>query len=535
MKILVANAPAVFSLKDGYEKYFFRAGSRWPASVVKKRDERITEYLPFPFYLAYTTALLKNDNFDTHAIDAIALNWGQQEFVDYVVALKPSVLLMETTTPTVEKDVQIIQQIKNHLPKMIVCVSGSHVSTYPKETLIRFSEIDFVLQGEYEVPFLELMRKLRLDGIESRESLVGLSALAFRLPDHSYYIGEKGLNKDLDALPYPAWECFPKLGENPWDYYWDNICQSKPAAQMHSSRGCNFRCDFCVWIQVMYNSSKFRGFSPKRIVDEMFELQKRFGVKEIYFDDDMLTGNKRHVLELCKEIKDRGLKINWSMMGDAMVCDEEMIAAMADAGLIAMKFGVESGDARVLKEIGKPIKFDRVKNVCNTANSFGIKTHATFSFGLSGETRESMENTLKFMKELDVDTLQVSIATPFPGTKFYQKAKEAGLIQSEEWSLFDGNHTSVISHPHLSNEEIQNFATMARTRWLRSRVFKWSWVRRQFRIIARIWSSQGLRGVYKLFAAGFVILVGEQHKAMSLISKGHPMKVPSSATPNSVA
>ncbi|MCB0351837.1 MAG: hypothetical protein KDD38_11685, partial [Bdellovibrionales bacterium] len=117
MKVLVANAPAVFPLSDNYEKYFFRAGSRWPASVVKKREEHITEYLPFPFYLAYTTALLKKDNIETYAVDAIALNWSEDQFIDYVKEIRPDVLLMETTTPTVEKDVQIIQNIKAHLPK----------------------------------------------------------------------------------------------------------------------------------------------------------------------------------------------------------------------------------------------------------------------------------------------------------------------------------------------------------------------------------------------------------------------------------
>lgn len=521
MKVLVANPPAQFVLKDGLEKYFIRAGSRWPAATVKSREERITDYLPFPFYLAYTAAMLRDQGYDVIAIDAIALNWTQDDFIQYTIREKPDLLLLESTTPTIKHDVEVIRKIRATLPEVTTCIAGSHVSTFPQETLEMFPEIDFVLIGEYEAPFMNFIKNYSENG-KSKSALGVMEGLAY-IDNGRFVSGSKGLNKNLDELPFPAWDMFPAKGENPWDYYWDNICQHRPAAQMHASRGCNFRCDFCVWIQVMYNNSTFRGFSPDRIIDEMEELVKRYGVKEIYFDDDMFTGNKKHVLEFCKRIKERGLKINWSVMGDAMVCDEEMLAAMADAGCVAMKFGVESGDYRVLKEINKPVKLDRVERVCDKANSLGIKTHATFSFGLSGETHESMENTFQFMNRLNVDTLQVSITTPFPGTRFYQKAKEKGHLLSEEWELFDGNHTSVIKNENLSNEEIQQFATMARTRWLRARLTNFPWLFRQVRIVWRIGTSQGFTGLSKLFKAGYSILRGERGESLKVIEQTQPV------------
>jgi radical SAM superfamily enzyme YgiQ (UPF0313 family) len=260
----------------------------------------------------------------------------------------------------------------------------------------------------------------------------------------------------------------------------------------------------------MYDNSKFRAFSPQRIVQEMKELKRRYGVREVYFDDDIFTGNKAQVMALCRELKQDPPGLFWSIMGDAMVCDETMVHAMADQGLVAMKFGVESGDERVLKEIQKPIKFDRVARICQAAQQRHVKTHATFSFGLSGETRESMENTLSFMKRLDVDTLQVSIATPFPGTRFHERVSRLGQIKESSWDRFDGGNSSVVERENLTQGEIEWFASHARTRWLRHKVSQPAWIKRQASMAVRIGLSQGPRGLYRLARAGLEILRGPQ-------------------------
>ncbi len=515
MKILLANPPAHYPLPNGLEKYFLRAGSRWPGSVVKPREQAVTDYLPFPFYLAYTAALLKTHGLNVTTVDAIALNWSEEQFIAYAIREKPDVMLFESTTPTIKKDAQMLRTILSSLPDLTTCIAGSHVSTFPEETLRRFPEIDFVFIGEYEQPFLQFARTWQSLGRD--KILMGAGDALAYLNNGQYVAGAKGLNRQLDLLPFPAWEMFPIQGANPWETYWDNICQLRPAAQMHASRGCPFRCDFCVWIQVMYNNSKYRPFSPDRIIDEMAALIQRYGVREIYFDDDIFTGSKPQVLDFCRRLKERCIPVRWSVMGDAMICDEEMLEVMADAGCIAMKFGVESGDTGVLREINKPINLAKVERVCNTANRLGIKTHATFSFGLSGETHATMRNTWDFMHKLDADTIQVSITTPFPGTRFYQKAKQNGYLLTEDWELFDGNHTSVISNEHITHEEVEQFATMARTRWLRSRLLRWTWLRRQWRILRRISEGQGLRGLAKLFVAGWRILSGQQHRALKTI------------------
>ena len=139
------------------------------------------------------------------------------------------------------------------------------------------------------------------------------------------------------------------------------------------------------------------------VADEIEELIRRYGPNEIYFDDDDFTINKKQVIRICREIKNRGIKIKWSCMGDAINPDNEMIDEMASSGCIGMKFGVESGSPRVLEHLGKPVNLEHVRDICKLLAKHRIKSHATFSFGLSGESAESMKETLEYAKSLDVE------------------------------------------------------------------------------------------------------------------------------------
>lgn len=506
MRIVIANPPCRIPLADGQEKYFIRAGSRWPFSVIKRRTDCLCDYLPFPFYLAYATALLEQAGFETTALDAIALNRDEDQTLAEIAALRPDLVVIESTTPTFGQDGLFFRRLKQDIGCRIV-VTGAHVTAFPRESLELSADIDFILAGEYEFALRQLCEALRAN--PAAPALANIPGLGLRRDGRIHGPAAKAVIDNLDDLPFPAWHQFPVRGRACWDFYWDNICQLKPAAQMHASRGCPFHCNFCVWNAVMYSQQKVRAFSPARIADEMEALIQRFGVREIYFDDDNFTGSKPHVLALCAEIKRRGLdrSVQWSAMGDIMVCDEPMLAAMAEAGCIAMKFGVESGDPAILKAIRKPVNLDKAMRMATRATRLGIKTHATFSVGLLGETRESMQKTLDFAKAIDVDTIQISITTPFPGTAFYNQVKEQGLLTSAAWHDFDGQNTSVVRYEHLTHEEIRDFAGTFAARWLRYKLTRPGWVRRQLTMFVRIFRAQGAAGLGRLLAAGWRVLV----------------------------
>jgi radical SAM superfamily enzyme YgiQ (UPF0313 family) len=512
MRILVANPALRFNLEGEQERYLFGAGCRFPWSL-RKDKESYPRYAMFPFFLGYTAGLLERDGFEVKAIDGVPLNLAHEEFMKRAIEAKPDVILFEPATPAIYRIGRIAQELAEATKARIV-FAGSHVTSFPREVLADFKHVDFVLIGEYEMTFLQLARRLRAG--EGWEDLAGIG---YRSESGEFRGGKRAPEIDpIDQLPPPARHLFPAYFNTDLARYHDGFCQHRPAIQLHSSRGCPFRCNFCLWIQAMYNNGKHRTFSAKRTVDEMVDVMSRFGAKEIYFDDDDFTVRKEHVVELCDEMERRGLRVPWSVMGDAMSTDEETLVRMARAGCVGMKFGLESVDPAVLKRIGKPIKVDRVELIANTARRLGIKTHMTVTLGLSGETRESIEKTFEFACRIDVDSVQFSVATPYPGTRFYQELEQAGRLKFQSWEDFDGANNAVFEVEGVDATFVEEFEATAHGRWLRHKMRDPRWVLRQTFYLARLCKGQGLEGLRLRVSRGIKLLLQRSpaHKAPAI-------------------
>ena len=486
-------------MKGEWERFFLRAGSRWPFSVVKKKSVP-PEYVPFPFFLAYAAALMEKDQHTVFVLDSVALNQTREDFIEAVKEIRPDIILFETSTPTIEEDMRLVRDMKEAVVAQIV-LAGAHVTVFPEEVM-NDSPVDYILMGEYELTFRDLVRK-----IDSNDPIEDIKGLVYRKGNQIHINHDRKLIDPLDQLPRPAFNLFPSNQKSDLRYYWDGFCQYKPAVQLHSSRGCPFRCNFCLWNQVIYGNGRYRTFSPKRVVDEMEYAVKHFKAREIYFDDDSFTIDKNHVLGICNEIKKRNLSVKWSCMADAIGTDSEMIHAMAENGCIGMKFGVESAEGEILKTIGKPLNYDKLIELVKTCVQKRIKTHATFTFGLSGENRETMRKTLRFAQSLDVDSVQFSITTPFPGTRYYNELKEKGMLKAEKWQDYDGAGRSVVKYSGLTSEEVENFCKRASSRWLRHKLADARWVGRQWQNLNRLRQGQGCAGLLKKISR-FLSLLG---------------------------
>jgi len=487
MKILLANPATRVALDDKYERFFIKAGSRWPWSTIKRNDEKNTNIF-FPFYLAYSAAVLKKNGFEVHVIDGVAMDMREEEFLERVNHIRPDALIIETTTHAINFDIALVKKIKSSIPDVKIVFTGPHVTVYSREILKDNEAVDFITLGEYEFTLLELFTRLR-------DSSPGLkiTGLAYRRGQEVWVSPEKGFIKDINELPYPEFGLFPCNKSPDLATYTDGVCTYYPAVTLHSSRGCPFQCDFCLWNQVMYSNGKYRTFSPKRVVDEMEHVISNYGAREIYFDDDDFCISKKHVLAICKEIIDRKLNIKWSCMGDAMCADEEMISAMADAGCIFMKFGVESGNKKILMNIGKPLKPEKAIEISKLCGKYKIRCHATFSFGLDGETKETMQETLRLANKIKFDYGQASITTPFPGTRYYDKLVKRGELKEVGWDKFDGTSTCVFDTTCLSSEEIERFRKKAIKSMILHKVTDPVWL---YRFIERsfvLMRNQGLR------------------------------------------
>jgi radical SAM superfamily enzyme YgiQ (UPF0313 family) len=417
---------------------FKEGGRSWRWSSTFK-----TKHIYFlypPWFLAYSAALLERENIDVNLIDAVATDMDDNAFVNYVNKINPELLVAETSTMTISNDLQLMKRIKDEIGCKIA-LTGSHVTALCNEIFSSSPFIDFILLGEYEMTLLELAKKLHSGKFQN------ILGLAF-MQQNKIKINEgRPLISDLDSLPFPARHFLPM------DRY-NEASARVPNQQMISSRGCPFQCVFCVMPQVFYNHT-VRYRSPSNVVDEMELLIEDYKPKEIYFDDDSFTLNSQHVLGICKEIKNRSLDIQWSCMGHAKI-NENVLKEMVNVGCVGIKFGVETVSPNVQDTIKKRLNIEEIKNFVNMAKKYKLRTHATYMLGLPGDTKESMERNLRFAISLGTDKFQISIATPYPGTEFYEWAKANKYLVTEDFRQYDGNKGAVISYPNLSKEEIDD-------------------------------------------------------------------------------
>jgi radical SAM superfamily enzyme YgiQ (UPF0313 family) len=210
----------------------------------------------------------------------------------------------------------------------------------------------------------------------------------------------------------------------------------------------------------------FRFNSPERTIKEMKYVIENYKSQEIYFDDSTFTMNMDRVSRLCDLIINEDIHVDWSCMTHAQMMNKDLIEKMSRAGCTGIKFGVESANQDIVYRIGKSLDLEHAKKVFKWCKKSDMRTHITFMLGLPGETKKSMEKTIRFAMEVDPDSAQFSIATPFPGTEFYRMAKENGWLIEEDFSKYDGNNCAVISYPKMTNKELENILEQARRRWI---------------------------------------------------------------------
>ncbi len=481
MNILLTNPPSEI---DG--KVFKRAGVRWPAVGRRYKDVRDpSRYVPFPFFLAYTAAILREKGFNVSVIDAAALQMPEDHFFSEIKSRKPDIIVSETSTPTINLDLKYAKIMKD-LTESLILLTGPHASVFPQD-MLKHDYVDYVAIGEYELTVTEVIEKLDLG-----KSLNGIKGLAFK-DDGKINVNEKRpLIDPLDQLPYPARDLFPIDTDPDIGLYWDGMAgRNYPAIKLQTSRGCPFHCNYCLWTQVIY-PGKYREFSSKRVVDEMEYVIEHFGAKMIYFDDDTFTASKDHVFNICRELKERRIEVPWAAMCDAIVTTREMIKEMSESGCTTTMFGLESADPSVLKRIGKPLNLEKLKKVLEWCHEFGMETHVTNCYGMTGDTIENMKKTLEFTKKLDVDSLQCSIAIPYPGTRFYNEAKEKGWLITNKWEEFDGR--PVVTYPNLSAREIEEMCEIASKEFMKSKRRDPRWL---YRVASRRFKQDGINGLIK--------------------------------------
>jgi len=429
VKILIVNPPW-----PG-EGYGTRSNIRWP----HRRGDKV---LTFPLYLAYAVAVLKKEGYDVKGIDAIDKEWGIFEFVEEIKRLKPDVVIMEVSTPSINYDLETALLLKKEVGcKLFFC--GPHATYFHKDIIDNYMFVDGCIRFEFEYVIRDVCK-----AVKEGTGISFVQGLTFRDTSKSTIVNpDRALIEDLDGLPYVDREDF-KI-----ERYQQAFFSGKKTALIIASRGCPHRCSFCLWPET-FLGHKFRARSPKNIVDEIEYLIKNYGVDELYFDDDTFIMNKDFVGTVCNEILKRDIKIKWKCMGRVNGVDSETLRLMKKAGCNEVFYGFESGSQKILDSVDKGIKKEDSINAVKMTRKAGITAGGSFVVGTPEESKETIKETIRFAIKLHADYVQFAITCPFPGTRLYEQVKKEGLLQINSWEDLDGCHGPTIKSRHLSRKEL---------------------------------------------------------------------------------
>src|SRR5579862_8862154 len=348
-------------------------------------------------------------------------------------------IVIHTSTPSFKSDVRTAGMIRALNPAAKIGFIGAKVAVEPQESLDAAAAIDFVCRNEYEFTIKELA-----EGAD----WASIKGLSYRGRDgRIVHNPERDVLMDMDKLP----SVLPVYKHLKVENYFGGYLKH-PYMSWYTGRGCKSRCTFCLWPQTI-GGHKYRATSIGRVVEDVKYVMKEFPqVKEIFFDDDTLTDDHPRVEALARALGPLG--VVWSCNAKANV-PRKTLEVMKANGLRLLLVGYESGNQKILHNIKKGILVDVARRFSKDCHALGIKIHGTFIMGLPGETKETIEETIRYALEINPHTIQVSLAAPYPGTFLYDQAKENGWFAADVDLLTDdGTQIAPLDYTHLGHTEI---------------------------------------------------------------------------------
>jgi hopanoid biosynthesis associated radical SAM protein HpnJ len=419
LKTLFLNPPS-------FENFDGGASSRWPAT-------REIESFWYPVWLAYPAGMLEG----SRLLDAPAHHVSGEETIQ--IAKDYEFLVLFTSTPGFPGDIRLAQAIKNVNPTIKIAFVGPHVTVLPERSLRECSAIDFIVRKEFDYAVTDFAKGKPL------EEILGVSFLKDGKVVHT---ADQPVLQDLDSLPHVT-----EVYHRDLDVKRYNVpFLLYPFVALYSTRGCPAQCTFCLWPQTL-SGHPWRKRSTDDVAREMAKAKELFPyVKEFFFDDDTFNIQKVRTIELCAKLKPLGL--TWSCTS-RVTTDYETLKAMKEAGCRLLIVGYESGDPQILKNVKKGATVERAQQFTKDCHKLGLIIHGDFILGLPGETHETINNTIKFAKDLDVETIQVSVAHAYPGTELYDYAMKNGFITSNSKMVDEGGHqVAQIEYPGLPADDL---------------------------------------------------------------------------------
>ena len=416
MKILLIDPPFYRFIR--YFNRFFPLGLAYLAAVLREKGHEVVIYdadanVEKCDSMDFSVLEEKYPEYLRHINDLSHPLW--KEMRETISSVKPDLVGINAYTTRVAAAFRTAQISKEVLPGIPVVMGGPHPSVKADETLKVCPSVDFAIRGEGELSFTRLIKAIVEKGDFSK-----IKGLSYRSGTEIVHNPPVEFVKDLDSIPFPARDLLMNR-----DTY-----TPEDMGLIMTGRGCPFDCTFCSSSGVWSRSARAR--STENVIEEVKKVQAEYGTVQFSFKDDTFTIDRKRVLNFCKAIRQKGVKIKWDCNVRVNLIDEELLREMKAAGCNGIKMGIESGSERVLKEVmTKGTTVAQIKRAAALVRKASIHWTGYFMMGLPTETRDEMIETLNLMRRIRPDFASMSVYEPFPGTQLFRKGLETGHVTDD--------------------------------------------------------------------------------------------------------
>jgi anaerobic magnesium-protoporphyrin IX monomethyl ester cyclase len=390
-----------------------------------------------PLGLAYMAAVLEQNDFEVQIFDCPVCGIDHEKLKAELDSFQPTIVGIGAMTPIIESALKSARVAKEVCPGAKVVMGGPHATFSDKEILTDEKAVDIIVRGEGEETIVELAQQS-----PSLQKIGDIKGITFRKDNQIIQTTNRPFIQDLDSLPLPAYKYLPMEKYN---------ITGRSLLSIISSRGCPFQCPFCVASQMF--GAKFRARSPKNVLDELEWLRDEYGAEGIAFQDDTLTFDRKRALEICDGMIERKINLPWGCGTRADAVTKEVLAKMSKAHCNEVMFGVESGCQRMRDVLKKKVTNEQCENAIKWTKEAGIFVAVSVILGYPGETKETLQETLDFVRRVEPDDVWLCHATPYPGTDLRELVKSNGWKMSENWKLYN-TMNPIFEDPALPAKEI---------------------------------------------------------------------------------
>ena len=408
----------------------------------------------FNYGIACVATYLREKGFNVSLVDCQFLGDVEKELSEIILHRKIDLIGISCFTPTYVVATRLASLCKRIAPHVKIVLGGPHPSLYPKDTLEKNKEVDFVVFGEGEYTLHELVKGLQ----SSSKDFSGVKGLGFRANGSVVVNQPREFIADMDKLPIPAYDIYPL------EKYQIQVTSYKhlPTYTLVASRGCPFRCTFCQVQQFLGGTVRYK--SPEKIIEELKYLKNNFHARGIMFQDSTFTSNWRWTREFCNLMVQEKMDLTWMCFTRGDRVNQELLELMKKAGCYGISYGVESAKQESVDLLKKSFKIEKVVESVELSVKMGFFVTATYMLGIPGEDEEDVKRTINLANRLATQIAHFYLPIPYPESElFYQCKADGGLredLRWEDFNMFDDS-SPVYINPRIGKDKMLNLKNQA--------------------------------------------------------------------------